>query len=138
VTADDDVLDAKGEHGVLDGGRDAAMHLAVGGHDVACVPADEEIAGVALQDHVGHDAGVRAGDEECGGFLVVGQVLEQSGTLGEHVGAKARISFKESLHGLPRFVFVFSCSSVHEPRRGDGRRVKTRRLSWLSARSALP
>jgi hypothetical protein len=33
---------------------------------------------------------------------VVGQVLEQAGTLGEHVGAKARISFKESLHGLPR------------------------------------
>jgi hypothetical protein len=58
--------------------------------------------GVALQDHVRDDAGVSAGDEEGGGFLVIGQVLEQAGTLGEHVGAKARISFKESLHGLPR------------------------------------
>jgi hypothetical protein len=69
---------------------------------------------------------------------VVGQVLEQAGTLGEHVGAKARISFKESLHWLASIVFAFSCSSVDEPRRGDGCRVKTRRLSGLSARSALP
>jgi len=72
--------------------------------------------GSALQDHVGHDPGVGAGDEERGGFLVVGQVLEQAGTFGEHVGRESAHILQGVASWLASFVFAFSCSSVHEPR----------------------
>src|SRR5690606_4935634 len=37
VTADDDVLDAEGDHGIFDGGGNATHHLAVREDDVADV-----------------------------------------------------------------------------------------------------
>jgi hypothetical protein len=106
VAADDNVLDVKGEDGVFDRSRNPSVNLTVGGDNVAGVPADKEIARIALEDHVRNDAGVGAGNEEGGRVLLGGQVLEEAGTLGEYFGAKARVSIKESLHGVLIFGMV--------------------------------
>ncbi len=63
VPADHHILDAKRGHGVFDAGRNAACRRAVARDDVARVAHNEYIARLALRQHLGHDAAVRAGDE---------------------------------------------------------------------------
>src|SRR5690606_39936160 len=61
---DDDVLHAERHHGELDGRRHAAVHLAIGRHDVADVTGDEQIARRALGDQLGNDPRIGTGDRK--------------------------------------------------------------------------
>jgi hypothetical protein len=62
VALDDDLLDFESADGVLDGGRHGAG-VAVDGHDVAGIAANEDLAGSGLREHLQRDAGIGAGDE---------------------------------------------------------------------------
>ena len=48
MAADDDVLHAERENSVLDGRSLSAVGRAVGGHDIAGVTEDEQVAGAGL------------------------------------------------------------------------------------------
>ena len=98
VSAHDDVLDPQRQHRVLDRGRDAARRLSIGRHDVACVAADKQVAGIRLEDHIRHNTRVRAGQKECLGLLPHCEMVEQAGMFWKYFGAKARVSFKKTLH----------------------------------------
>ena len=86
MAADDDVLDSQTGHGELDGRPFAAVGRSVGGHDVARVADDEQIAGVRLRDQVGVDARVGTCDEQRFGVLAVCQPLEQLALRAEEAG----------------------------------------------------
>src|SRR5690606_21189450 len=77
MTADDDVLDAQGNHRVLDGSGYTAEHLPVGGYDVADVAGHEQITGGTLGNEFGHHPGVCAGDEHRLGGLLERQFVKQ-------------------------------------------------------------
>ena len=77
VAANDDVLHAEGQYRVFDGGGNAAVHLAVGWHDVADVTGHEQIAGRTLGDQFRNDARVGAGDEHGPWRLGRGEFLEE-------------------------------------------------------------
>jgi hypothetical protein len=85
VAADDGVFYVQDFDGVLDGGgaRRRRRLPAGDGDDVAGVAGDEEVAGAGLEDEVGDDAGVRAGDEEPLGGLHLGEQVELRLLLGK-------------------------------------------------------
>jgi len=98
VAANDNVTDVEDFDGVLDGGGDAAGHGAVGRDDVANDAAEEHVAGLGLEDEVGHDAGVGAGDEQNVRVLAVGEEMEAVFMGGEGLGAEFSIAGEETLH----------------------------------------
>ncbi len=71
VAADDDVVHAQIIHGKFDGGGGGVGIAggAGGRNDVADVFDDKQIAGFAVGDELGEDAGIRAGDEKGVGVL---------------------------------------------------------------------
>lgn len=93
VAADDGVLNVEDFYGVLDGGGGAVDICSGDGDDVAGVAADEEVSGAGLEDEIGDDAGVRAGDEEVLGGLAVGEQVELRLLAGEDVLVKAFVAF---------------------------------------------
>jgi len=64
VTANDDVLHAKGRHGELDRTLFAAALARVSRHDVAGVTHDEELTGFRAGNEVGNDTRVGTSDEK--------------------------------------------------------------------------
>ncbi len=98
VATDDDVVDVEDFDGVLDGGGDAAGHGAVGGDDIAGGAAEEHVAGLGLEDEVGDDAGVGAGDEEGVRLLHVGQEMELVLHGGEDFAAELFVAGEETVH----------------------------------------
>ncbi|KAF1030978.1 MAG: hypothetical protein GAK37_00990 [Pseudomonas sp.] len=88
MAAHDDVLHAKGQHGVLDGRGHTAVHLPVGRHHVAHVAGHEQVARGALGDQLGHDARVGAGNEHGPRALGRGELLEEFFLLGEDLVMK--------------------------------------------------
>jgi hypothetical protein len=98
VAAEDDVLDLEDVYGVLDGGRDAVDVAGRDGNDVADAAADEEVAGFGLEDQVGENAGVRAGDEEPLGGLGLGEQVKMVALEGEDFGAEALVSCEQPGH----------------------------------------
>ena len=107
VAADDGVLYVQDLDGVLDGGGGPIDVVAGDGYDVAGVAADEEVAGAGLEDEVGDDAGVRAGDEEPLGSLNFGEQVELGLFLRKDVAVKALVAFNEGLDMVDRFVHDF-------------------------------
>ncbi|CAG9232488.1 hypothetical protein PSP6_60103 [Paraburkholderia tropica] len=85
VAAQHDLAHVQREHREFDHGGHAAEHFAVGGHDVADVAADEQLAGAHLRDHLRRDARVGAGDEQRVRRLAVREAAEQLLVAREHV-----------------------------------------------------
>ena len=108
VAAEDDVLYLQDFYGIFDGGRDAVYVIAADGNDVADAAGEEEISGAGLEDQVGDDAGVRAGDEEPLGGLHLGEEMVLGSLLREDVAEKAAVAFDEGfdmrLFWIARFV----------------------------------
>ena len=98
VTANDDVADVEDFDGVFDSGGNAAWHLALRRNDVAHGAAEEHVAGLGLEDQVGNDARVGAGDEEDVGLLAVGEKVKLILPLREDVAAEAGIALEETFH----------------------------------------
>ena len=100
VSAYDEMADAQHLNRVFDGGRDAARGLSGARNDIAGVAADEEVAGLRLQNEIGHDSRVSAGDEENIGRLAVGEQMELVTANGEGLGQKSFVSLDQLLHFL--------------------------------------
>jgi len=83
---------------VFDSGGNAAWHLALRRNDVAHGAAEEHVAGLGLEDQVGNDARVGAGDEEDVGLLAVGEKVKLILPLREDVAAEAGIALEETFH----------------------------------------
>ncbi|MCY1177591.1 hypothetical protein D9M73_179050 [compost metagenome] len=98
VPADHDVGHTQHGDGVLDRGRHTTRMGAVGGHDVARVTDDEQLAGFLLGQQFRHDAAVGAGDEQGARMLRGRQVFEQVGALRKHFLLKLQKTFDERLH----------------------------------------
>ena len=112
VTAEDGVLYFEDFDGVLDGGGDAIDFGAGDGDDVAGVAGDEEVAGLGLEDEVGNDAGVRAGDEQPLGVLDFSEEVEMALLAGEDFVVEALMSFDETVHGVDEWLL---CGGQNQP-----------------------
>ena len=98
VAAEDGVLHFEDVDGVFDGGGAAVYVSACDGNNVAGIAGDEEVAGPGLEDQVGDDAGVRAGDEEVLRGLALGEEMELVAFAGEYLVVKAFVSFEQPVH----------------------------------------
>ncbi len=98
MAADDDVPHVQDLDGVLDGGRDAAGHGAVGRDNIADGAAQEHVAGLGLENQIGDDARVGAGDEEHVGLLALCEEAEAVAMLRKDVATEAGVALKETLH----------------------------------------
>ena len=99
VAADDDVADAENFDCVFDGRGNAASHGALRRNDVAGGAAEEHVAGLGLEDEVGDDARVGAGNEEDVGLLDVGEEVEVVLHAGEDIAAEAGVALEKMFHG---------------------------------------
>ena len=98
VAAKNGVLHVEDFDGVFDGGC-AAIHVrSSNGDDIAGVASDEEVTGAGLQDEVGDDAGVRAGDEEVFRGLHLGQQMKIGAFGGKDVLMKPLVAFNQLIH----------------------------------------
>ena len=100
MAADDDVAHAERGDGIFDGRRHAAVHRRERRDDVAGVAADEEVAGLRLEDMLGHHARIRAGDHQRLGLLpLAGETGEQFAAVGENDLLEAEYATDQFVHG---------------------------------------
>ena len=93
MAAEDGVFHLEDFDGVFDGGGAAVYVIAGDGDDVARVAGDEKVAGLGLENEIGDDARVGAGDEEILRRLAVGEQMKLIPLMGEDFVVKAPVSF---------------------------------------------
>jgi len=101
VAAEDGVLHLQDFDGVFDGRRAAVHIIGGGGHDVAGVAGDEQIAGPGAEKEIGDDARVRAGDEEKLRRLRLGQKMKLIAAEREDLLVKMLVSCDQTIHAIP-------------------------------------
>src|SRR3954463_8349781 len=90
MPAHHDVAHAQRKDGILDGRRDAAVHLRKWRHDISGVAADKQLARARLGYLFRYGTTVRAGDHKRAGFLPVAyQLLIEASVLREYLTAEA-------------------------------------------------
>ena len=115
MAADDDVAHAERQHGIFDGGGDAAIGLGEGRHDVPGVAADEQVAGLGLHDLFGDDARIGAGDHQRLGALAVGGEMGiERALVREYLLLETEDASDQFVHGW-MLLYPGACSG----RRGD-------------------
>lgn len=98
VAVDDNVGDFQHRHRILNSGRAAALHGAIGRHHVAGIPENKELPGIRLRQERGIDSRIGSGDEEGTRGLVLGEPGKERSLLSEHLGAKLQEAFDELFH----------------------------------------
>jgi hypothetical protein len=78
MSADDDVADAQYGDGVFDAGRHRVGTRAVGRHEIAGGPNDEQLARFAAGDQFRYNPSVGTADEQGARRVVGGQLREQT------------------------------------------------------------
>ncbi len=98
MAADDDVLHVEGGDRVFDRRGDATIDVAVRRRDVAGVAADEQVARLGLNDQVGHDTRIRAGDQQRFRLLPRRERAKEVAVLLINLVLEAQRSIDQSLH----------------------------------------
>ncbi|MDT4855569.1 hypothetical protein FQZ97_899290 [compost metagenome] len=100
VPADHDVPHAQDRDRIFHGGRYATWFWTVGWHNVPRVADHEQFARLALGEELGHDATVRAGDEQRLRILCRCELLEKLDTLRKDLALKAQEAVDDVTHGV--------------------------------------
>ncbi|MCY1177218.1 hypothetical protein D9M73_175180 [compost metagenome] len=97
MPADDDVVHAQRQDGVLNCSGNPTVHLPIRGYHITHVTGHEQIAGGAVGDQFRHDARVGTGDEHRTWTLGRRQLLEQFFLLGENLVMKMQKAVNDVL-----------------------------------------
>jgi hypothetical protein len=102
MAANHHFADAKHRHRIFNAGRDATGLGAVRRHNVPGVADDEHLTRLPLSEELGHDAAIRAADEQDVWRLCVSQRAEEILVHGEGFLAKPAKPFDQLFHETSR------------------------------------